>query len=88
MTTAAEIGEWFDRGVRQGAEYMIVVCDTFDHEGYPSYVQPGEDFWAKYESYDGGKGMQRIMEVYNLRKSKPEQMGQRRAFAVPPRPAA
>lgn len=31
-TTQQEISEWFDRGVKEGATHMIVVCDTFDYE--------------------------------------------------------
>lgn len=67
-TTPGMLKEWFDRGVEEGASHMIVVCDTFDHEDYPVYVGQGEDFWKKYDQYDG-KDMQRIMEVYDLSKS-------------------
>jgi hypothetical protein len=32
-----DIESWFDRGVTDNRKYMIVKCDTFDYEDYPSY---------------------------------------------------
>lgn len=78
-TTKEDIGTWFDEGVQQGATHMIVVCDTFDYEDYPVYVKPGEDVREKYEQYNG-KNMQRVMEVYSLKKSKESQLDERRVF--------
>lgn len=80
----ADISEWFDRGVKEGATHLIVVCDTYDHADYPSWVHPGQDFWATYESYDG-KSMQRVMEVYDLKHDKQSQMNEHRAHRVPNR---
>ena len=37
-TTQMDIKNWFDQGVKDGATYLIVVCDTFDHSDYPAYV--------------------------------------------------
>lgn len=62
-----EISEWFDSGVRQQATHMIVVCDTFDCEDYPVYVEKGKDPHDVAKEYDN-KDMQRIMEVYSLAK--------------------
>lgn len=78
-TTKEEISTWFDEGVEQGATHMIVVCDTFDHEDYPVYVKLGEDVRETYKKYDG-QNMQRVMEVYSLKKSKESQLGERRVF--------
>jgi hypothetical protein len=61
----ADIAGWWDRGKEQKAAYMIVVCDTFDHDDYPVYVASGEDFWKKHAEHDG-QNMQRIMEVYDF----------------------
>jgi hypothetical protein len=63
----SDIAGWFERGKKGGSLYMIVVCDTFDHDDYPVYVDPGEDFWSVHAEYNG-KNMQRIMEVYDLNK--------------------
>lgn len=84
MTSRDEIATWFDRGVSEGCRYMIVVCDSFDHDDYPVYVQPQEDFWKKHDHYDG-LNMQRIMEVYDLQEDKAAQMSSRRVFNLPPR---
>lgn len=66
-----DIKEWFREGVRDGATHMIVVCDTFDWEDSPVYVKAGEDARAKADGYRD-KDMQRVMEVYNLKKPWPE----------------
>lgn len=80
MTTKAEIDDWFDRGVKQRAAYMLVVCDTFDHEDYPVFVMDAAACLAKYKA--PGE-MQRVMEVYDLGADKGEQMRERRALRLP-----
>ena len=44
MTTAHEIGVWFDRGIALGASHMIVATDTFDHDDYPVYGLADPDY--------------------------------------------
>jgi hypothetical protein len=61
-----ELAGWFQDGLDRKAAYMIVVCDTFDYEDYPVYTE-GEEFWLKYKVVSG-LNMQRIMEVYDLKK--------------------
>ena len=82
MTSKQTLEEWFDRGVSDGATYMIVVCDTFDYDDYPAYVHSDAEAKSKYEQYDD-KNMQRVMEVYDLRKDKDEQMSVARVFNLP-----
>lgn len=77
--TRQDIEGWFDRGVKEGATHMIVVCDTYDWSDYPVYVMPGENPRAKSKEFDG-TNMQQIMECYNLSMSKADQMKERRAF--------
>lgn len=79
MTSVNEISQWFDDGVKSGATHMIVACDTYDWSDYPSYVMPGEDPKEKEEKIRE-RGMQKIMEVYNLSMDKEQQLRQRRAF--------
>jgi hypothetical protein len=76
-----EIGRWFDEGVTQGKRYLVVMCDTFDWEDYPTY----------YDTADGAKlamrapsQMQKVMECYDLAADKAQQMGTRRAMALNP----
>jgi len=44
--------------------HMVVVCDSFDYEDYPVYTSDPAATVKKYEA----KSMQRVMEVYDLRK--------------------
>ena len=72
-TGKKEIGEWFDRGKKQKATHMIIVCDTFDYEDYPVYVMKGEDVRDVISKYRMMK-MSRVMEVYNLTMDKKGQI--------------
>lgn len=82
-TTVDEIREWFARGVAEGAEYMIVWCDTFDYEDYPDYYP---DRAATQEALNEGhlRNMQKAMEVYDLRADREEQLGMSRCWALRP----
>lgn len=85
MTTASEIDDWFERGVKHRATHLIVVCDTFDHEDYPVYAMSDEDCLVKHKSHNG-LNMQRVMEVYDLRADKAEQMKGKRVMRLPKEP--
>jgi hypothetical protein len=76
MTTRDEIARWFDCGVKDGKRYMLVICDTFDHEDYPSYFDTEAD--ARKAADKPGE-MQRFMEAYDLHAGKASQMKARRA---------
>lgn len=82
MTSKMTIGEWFDRGKKEGARYMIVVCDTFSYEDYPAYVKPTEDINERI-NYFRRSPMQRIMEVYDLEMSRGDQLTAPRVFNFP-----
>lgn len=83
-TSREQIAAWFDRGVQQGAAYMIVVCDTFDYDDYPAYVKPAEDVHEQVEHYRNAS-MQRVMEVYDLSANMAEQLAENRCFRLPAR---
>lgn len=87
MTERAEIARWCRRGAADGAAYVIVCCDTFDHDDYPVYVAPNEDFWDAYERHNG-RNMQRVMEVYDLGPPLDAQLAEHRAFHPPAREAS
>ena len=70
MTTRSQIERWFNRGVKEGATHMLVVCDTWDYEDYPVYVKPGEDPREIVQRKATGN-MQRLMECYALHKPFP-----------------
>lgn len=77
--TLQDISRWFDAGVKQGATHMIVLVDQFDYEDYPKYVMPGEDPRAISRS-NTEKPMVGLMEVYDLRLDKAEQLAEHRSF--------
>ena len=58
---------------------MIVVCDTYDWEDYPVYVSRRENVREIYSDYNG-KEMQRVMEVYSLKKDTESQLNEHRSF--------
>lgn len=82
-TTPAQIGAWFDAGVRLGDEYMIVMCDTFSWEDYPVYYNAKDCLKRVAKPGD----MQTVMEVYDLKADKASQLLERRAMHLPPKGA-
>lgn len=82
--TIHDLKRWFDEGQKEGALYMIVVCDTYDHDDYPVHIFHFDHFWKKYDEYASGENMQRIMEVYDLSKSW-ESQSTERAYNTPSR---
>lgn len=81
-TSKQEISDWFDRGVKEKKDYMLVVCDTFDHEDFPVYTTR-EKYSDVYAEYNNGKNMHRIMEVYDLHKERDPQLNELRSFNGP-----
>jgi hypothetical protein len=86
MTTQNEIRGWLERGKRDGATHVIVVCDSFDHDDYPVFVKPTEDVNVRIKEFDG-KNMQRIMEVYALHLPLEAQLAEYRSFHCDRAPA-
>ena len=78
-TTQAEIRGWLSEGKKMRATHMIVVCDTFDWEDYSVFVSSNEDVRKKYAEYSG-PNMQKVMEVYSLKKDIESQLNEHRAF--------
>lgn len=77
-TTAEDIGRWLDRAEKEHT-HMLVVCDTYDYEDYPVFVSEGEDVHEVYDKFHG-HNMQRVMEVYDLRKDLASQLTESRAM--------
>lgn len=67
-----DIAGWFEDGKNDKASFMIVMCDSFDHEDYPVYVYAPAQFAGVYAEKEKAP-MQRIMEVYDLGKPWREQ---------------
>jgi len=79
-TTRDEIGHWFDRGVKEGADYMIIWVDTFDYEDYPEFVHGGAE--AARTALSRPANMTRAMECYDLKADKNSQLNKYRCWAV------
>ena len=79
-TPKEDISDWFDAGVQKGAKYMIVICDSFAYEDYPSYTNTEEQCLKIY--LNPGE-MQRVMEVYDLNYDKTEQLNCQRNMRIP-----
>jgi len=85
-TTREELAEWFDEGVRHGADFMVIAVDTFDVEDtgdYPVYVYGARDVAAARAHELEHKPMSRVMEIYDLRGDKEAQLAADRTWAVP-----
>lgn len=49
----------------KNATHIMVVCDTFDYDDYPVYIQKGEDIEERVRHYNS-QSMQKVMGVYAL----------------------
>ena len=79
-----QIESWVEEAKAEGARWLIVACDSYDYEDYPIAIRADEDFWKRFEEYNG-VNMQRVMEVYDLEGELMAQLDEERAFHVPPR---
>lgn len=77
-TTTENIREWLNNADKTHT-HVIVVCDTFDYDDYPVYVNKDENPREIAKKYDG-KNMQKIMECYSLSIDIEQQLRERRAF--------
>lgn len=73
------IESWLKREKAAESDYMLVVCDTFDHEDYPVYVSK-KDIDKTIQQYSGN--MQTIMEIYNLSLDIDAQLAEKRAWHI------
>jgi len=81
--TRADISEWFDKAKKNGCCHLMVVCDQFDYEDFPVYVDKPEDVAVKMREYHKERGVYNVMEVYDLTLNKEEQMNEFRAWHTP-----
>lgn len=75
--TKQDLIGWFNRGVAEGKTHMAVFMDIMDYEDYPSYYDVNQTPDIRAEV---AKNRERLMEVYDLRMSRDEQMAEFRAF--------
>lgn len=78
--TQNDIRRWLNEAKNKNAKYLIVVCDTYDHDDYPIQCMTDEECWIKYNNPGD---MQRIMEVYDLNMDIENQLNQNIVFNLP-----
>ena len=78
--TYDDVSAWFDDGLAKGANHMLVVCDTFDHDNYPVYILDGQGVHERIAQLET-QPLLRIDEVYSYsaKYTKLEQMIETRA---------
>jgi hypothetical protein len=79
-----DLSQWYDRGIADGAVYMLVGVDTFGHKNYPVYADSEEAAIEQLKRLRKSS-MQGVEEVYDLRRDKLAQMLQRRCWDLPVR---
>lgn len=82
-TTKEDIRSWMEQAKTEGATHLLVVCDTYDWEDYPVFVESGKDAKKVAEEdygYPGDKNMQRVMECYSLTDDIEAQLNEHRAW--------
>jgi len=72
LATRKEIREdWFERGVEEKQDYLLVICDTSNYEDYPVFCKEEDlDDMTKY--YENAS-MQEKLAVYNLKLNREKQ---------------
>lgn len=80
MTTREMIEKWIQRGKEKNCSHLLVVCDTFEFEDYPVYIQRIDDIQAKIHKYSNN--MQRVLEVYNLDDDTVTQLNEQRSWNI------
>lgn len=77
-TTKEDIRRWLWKAKEDGATHMLVVCDTFNFDDFPSYVMPGQDVHEKIKEVEKAE-MQRLMECYHMSMDLEAQLAEKRA---------
>jgi len=78
-----QIALWFDSGVRDGADFMIIARDTFSAEDFPIYVRGSAEFAAQRTREIETMPMYRALGVYSLKSDRDVQLATAECWAVP-----
>lgn len=82
--TRNEIREIVMDGNTGKYSHVIIVCDTFDYEDFPVYVENGEDINQLVEKYNDYNNMSKIMEIYNYNLDLEKQLNEDIAYHINP----
>lgn len=78
--TKSDIIRWVDKGIEQNADYMIVVCDTYDDSDYPVYVEGDNEELKRVYRLKRSGNMQRVVEIYDFNDDMEAQLESHRAW--------
>lgn len=74
-----DITVFIARAQEQGARWLLIACDGYDHDDYPIFVMPGADPYAAFPTERGT----RVHEAYDLTLPIGAQLEERRAWHLP-----
>lgn len=74
-----DLKHWLNEGLKKGATYCLIICDTWDlekgFEYFPVYVMPGEDLEQVIRKYPPG-GIEVFVNQFNLSSNNIEELVQ------------
>ena len=62
--TEQDKADWIREGLEKGANYLLIVCDTFSYEDYPVFATT---YNIRKKTAEFSKDMQMIHETINLK---------------------
>ena len=65
--TRQEVDQWIETARENGNTHIVVMCDTFDYDNYPIYVNSQEEA-DKAVKDKSGKNMQQLQEIIDVTK--------------------
>lgn len=80
--TRQTLAAWFDTGVHDGADFMIIARDTFSGDNYPVYVVGSAELAAQRARELEHAPMSRALEAYALKGDREAQLAERETWAV------
>jgi hypothetical protein len=83
MEPLEELATWFDQGVADGADFMIVARDMFSHEDYAIYVRGSVELATQRAREIEHAPMSLALEVYDLKGDREAQLAMDSCWAVP-----
>jgi len=63
--TRGDVNRWIETAKKNGDNYIISVCDTFDYDDYPIYCKSKGTAKEQFEEHNG-HNMQRVNEIIRI----------------------
>lgn len=81
--TYEDISRWLIEAHEQGAAFLIIGHDWFDHENFPIFCKDGEECHEKLKGLQGSGN--RYDEVYDMSLPIETQRNELRSMHIPPK---